>query len=71
MNFKREVILSENIIEKENGRMYYFIVVKSYKKLFTYIHSWRNPNISIFSLVPTIISLVRIPNTEYCNKYYY
>ena len=66
MNFKREVILSENvIIERENGRMYYFIVVKSYKKLFTYIHSWRNPNISIFSLVPTIISLVRIPNTEY------
>ena len=68
MNFKREVILSENIIERENGRLYYFIVVKSYKKLFTYIH--RNPNISIFSLVPTIISLVRIPNTEYCNKYY-
>ena len=29
MNFKREVILSENIIERENGRMYYFIVVKS------------------------------------------
>ena len=68
MNFKREVILSENIIERENGRMYYFIVVKSYKKLFTYVH--RNPNISIFSLVPTIISLVRIPTTEYCNKYY-
>ena len=67
MNFKREVILSENVIERKNGRMYYFIVVKSYKKLFTYIH--RNPNISIFSLVPTIISLVRIPNTEHCNKY--
>ena len=37
MNFKREVILSENIIERENGRMYYFIVVKSYKKLFTFM----------------------------------
>lgn len=58
MNFKREAIQSENIIERENGKMHYFIM-KSEKDIFDMAESEEILSIEISNTSDILINIIR------------
>ena len=59
MNFKREAIQSENITERENGKMHYFIIMKSEKDIFDMAESKEILSIEISNTSDILINIIR------------
>ena len=59
MNFKHEAIQSENITERENGKMHYFIIMKSEKDIFDMAESEEILSIEISNTSDILINIIR------------